>query len=351
MSVLIGHAASSESGTINGVAGDSTGKEVCTRTWYSKPWNFMAVHPDAGVRERHALAVEAACRNDNIGYGQNDRNTLNTLAKRVGYDLAKVGRCNCDCSSLQNVAAVASGAAGVTYGGNGWTTYNMKAALQNAGYRIITERAYLENAEYCVRGAIYVNTSTHTVAGLTNGSMAARTLEKAGIVNNAGTSVGMGGSAQQENSSGTGSGVNFKIGDVVTFTGNVHYASANASGGPTCRPGKARVTATCAGATHPYHLIAIGGSESNVYGWVNAGDIETASEAMGNDTFGFGDIVRFLGGPHYASANATSHGANPKSGPARVTAVCKGAAHPYHVIHTNKESTVYGWVDADKLIK
>lgn len=181
MSVLIGHAASSENGTINGAARDSTGKEVCTRTWYSKPWNFMAVHPDAGVRERHALAVEAACRNDNIGYGQNDRNTLNALAKRVNYDLSRVGKCNCDCSSLQNVAAVASGAAGVTYGSNGWTTYTMKTALQNAGYKIITERAYLGNAEYCVRGAIYVNTSTHTVAGLTNGSLAARTLSKAGI--------------------------------------------------------------------------------------------------------------------------------------------------------------------------
>lgn len=179
--ILIGHASISETGGINGEKGDSTGKEVCTRTWYSKPWDFMAIHPDATVREKHAKAIEAACANDNIGYGQSNRNTLNTLAKAVDYDLSKVGLCNCDCSALQNVAAVASGASGVTYGSNGWTTSTMKSALQDAGYKIITDSTYLTSAEYCVRGAIYVKSGSHTVAGLTDGSKASQTLSKAGI--------------------------------------------------------------------------------------------------------------------------------------------------------------------------
>lgn len=184
MSVLIGHASISEKGTINGAKGDSTTKEVCTRTWYSKPWDFMAIHPDAAVREKHAKAVEAACANNNIGYGQSDRNTLNTLAKAVGYDLSKVGKCNCDCSSLQNVAAVASGASGVSYESNGWVTSNMKAKLTAAGYIIITDGTYLTSEAYCVRGAIYVKASSHTVCGLSNGSKANDTLVKAGIVKN-----------------------------------------------------------------------------------------------------------------------------------------------------------------------
>lgn len=179
--VRIGHASISERGTVNGAKGDQTGKEVCVREWYSKPWDFVAIHPEAVVREKHAKAVEAACKNDNIGYGQGDRNTLNTMAKAVNYDLAKVGKCNCDCSSLQNVAAVASGATGVTYGSNGWTTSNMKAALKKAGYKIITERAYLESAAYCVRGAIYVKATSHTVCGLDNGRSYRATLDKAGI--------------------------------------------------------------------------------------------------------------------------------------------------------------------------
>ena len=51
MTVRIGHASISEKGTINGTKGDQTGKEVCIRTWYSKPWDYMAIHPDAPVRE------------------------------------------------------------------------------------------------------------------------------------------------------------------------------------------------------------------------------------------------------------------------------------------------------------
>lgn len=181
MAVLIGHASISEQGTINGAKGDSTGKEVCTRNWYNKPWDYMAIHPDPDVRERHARAIEQACANNNIGYGQSDRNTLNTQAKAVGYDLSKIKtKCNCDCSSLQNVAAMASGAPGVSYGSNGWTTSSMLAALRAAGYKIITASAYLTSSAYCVRGAIYVKAGSHTVCGLSNGSKANQTLAKVG---------------------------------------------------------------------------------------------------------------------------------------------------------------------------
>lgn len=181
MGIRIGHASISENGGVNGAKGDSTGKEVCVRGWYSKPWDFMAIYPEAAVREKHAAAVEAACANDNIGYGKGDRNTLNALAKAVGYNLAAVGKCNCDCSSLQNVAAVASGATGVSYGSNGWVTSTMKAALKAAGYKIITKRKYLDSDAYCIRGAIYVKASSHTVCGLDNGTEYQKTLAEAGL--------------------------------------------------------------------------------------------------------------------------------------------------------------------------
>lgn len=182
MSVRIGHASMSENGGRNGAKGDSTGKEVCVRSWYRKPWDYMAIHKKKSVREKHARAVEAACANNNIGYGQNDRNSLNTLAIKVNYDLSKVGKCNCDCSSLQNVAAVASGAKNVTYGSNGWTTSTIRTALKKADYKIITDRKYLEDEKYCVRGAIYVKEGSHTVCGLDNGSKYQDTMEKAGLI-------------------------------------------------------------------------------------------------------------------------------------------------------------------------
>lgn len=226
MSVLIGHASISENGTINGKKGDQTGKEVCVRNFYSKPskpWDFMAIHPDANVREKHAKAVEAGCANNNIGYGQGDRNTLNTEAKKVNYDLSKVGLCNTDCSEFQNVCAVASGAAGVTHGSNGWTTATMRNALKAAGYKIITDSAFLKNENYCVRGAIYVKESSHTVCGLTNGTYAAQTLAKAGI----------GGYAGNNNYSGKGIGTavakcDMNIRSVAEVKSNTVYSSIKA---------------------------------------------------------------------------------------------------------------------------
>lgn len=261
MSVRIGHASISERGTINGAKGDQTGGEVCIRTYYSKPWDYVAIHPDEMVREKHAQAIEAACLNDNIGYGQADRNTLNTLAKAVGYNLSQVGKCNCDCSSLQNVAAVASGASGATYGSNGWVTSNMKSALQKLGYKIVTDATYLASEKYCVRGAIYVKASSHTVCALDNGMEYKKTLEKAGI----------------SGSSGNGGGAaGCKVGDVVSFTGTKHYTSANATSPKSCKSGTAKVTAVSAGAKHPYHLVHTD-STSTVYGWVDAGDIGAAA--------------------------------------------------------------------------
>lgn len=68
-----------------------------------------------------------------------------------------------------------------------------------------------------------------------------------------------------------------KVGDIVEFTGNVHYTSAGATTGPSCKPGTAKVTAINAGSKHPYHLIAEKGGGSTVYGWVDAAAIKTAA--------------------------------------------------------------------------
>lgn len=78
----------------------------------------------------------------------------------------------------------------------------------------------------------------------------------------------------------------------------------------------------------------------------NGGGSASASTAIS-----VGDVVQFAGGPHYKSASASSSSGSPKAGPAKVTAISKNAKHPYHIIHTNSASTVYGWVDADKVSK
>lgn len=59
-----------------------------------------------------------------------------------------------------------------------------------------------------------------------------------------------------------------------------------------------------------------------------------------------GDIVQFNGGYHYVSSSASNPtGPQCSAGPARITLYAKGAKHPWHLIHTDSQSRVYGWVD------
>ena len=70
------------------------------------------------------------------------------------------------------------------------------------------------------------------------------------------------------------------------------------------------------------------------------------SDASGALAFAVGDVVRFTGNQHFTNANAAS-GKACKQGKAKVTAISKGAKHPYHLIkESGGGSTVYGWVNA-----
>lgn len=142
-----------------------------------------------------------------------------------------------------------------------------------------------------------------------------------------------------------------KVGDIVTFTGKRHYTSSfNGAASRTCRSGKARVTVISKGKAHPYHLVAVSGGGSNVYGWVNAADIEGASKAVATE-IKVGDTVTYTGKVHYTSCYAGAVAKSCKGGTAKVTAIRSGKPHPYHLVNAEKGCTVYGWVDADKVSK
>lgn len=67
-----------------------------------------------------------------------------------------------------------------------------------------------------------------------------------------------------------------KVGDIVNFTGDRHYVSANSGTGHKCNPGKAKITAIygLGESRHPYHCVKEKDGGSTVYGWVDAEDIE-----------------------------------------------------------------------------
>ena len=71
-------------------------------------------------------------------------------------------------------------------------------------------------------------------------------------------------------------GLQFKVGDIVNFTGTNHYASVNAASGPKVKAGKAKITAIHKGGKHPYHCRAVndaGAFVGGVYGWCDAADV------------------------------------------------------------------------------
>lgn len=91
--------------------------------------------------------------------------------------------------------------------------------------------------------------------------------------------LGAGGATTPSTPESSTAGGTLAVGDVVTFTGSKHYTSANAATGKNCKAGKATITQIYKSGKHPYHLKAVSGGGSNVYGWVDAADISGAQAA------------------------------------------------------------------------
>jgi hypothetical protein len=172
--IKIGHASISESGSVNGTAGDSTGREV----YINEDFDITSLEPNVVLRPKtltlakaSAAACEAGCKNNNIGYSQSGRNTLYNLAKEVGYDLSKVStKCNTDCSAFMTVCAIVGGSR-ITYGSNAPTTTNMRTRFKQSGdYEVLVDSRHTKMTDYLKRGDILVCEGSHTVMVLENGS-------------------------------------------------------------------------------------------------------------------------------------------------------------------------------------
>ena len=86
----------------------------------------------------------------------------------------------------------------------------------------------------------------------------------------------------------------------------------------------------------------------NSYAVVSTG---SSNGNSGTKTYNVGDIVNFKGGTHYISSYSSAKGSIARAGKAKITLGpdCKGngGAHPWHLIHVDNTSNVYGWVDRD----
>ena len=166
MSVLIAHASIDEHNKAKGgQAGDQTGKEVCVRSWYNKPWQYVIRFSDKKMADKVADCMENAAKNIYIGYDQNQRNTLLKEARKYNYDVSKVKvPCETDCSALVSVACMYAGIpeSALTLQGNCAHTRNLRMMLKNTGeVEIYSTVAYTQKSDRLKRGDILLKEGSH----------------------------------------------------------------------------------------------------------------------------------------------------------------------------------------------
>ena len=172
MAVKIGHASIGENGKVTGgQAGDQTGKEVKISNYYvhSKGWVVLRCK-DKAKRNKIAEAMEKACKNDSIGYDQNQRDTLYNNVKTTGYDPSKTTKkVETDCSALVRVCIAY--AYGEDVAGN-IRTISQPAELVKTGlFTKYTADKYCRSSDHLVRGDILCTpVSGHTVVVLDDGA-------------------------------------------------------------------------------------------------------------------------------------------------------------------------------------
>ena len=175
MAVIIGSARQDENGrAYGGQAGNQSGREISTQNWYlhSKGWRVLRAK-DAGVGQRLALAMRAACDNKNIGYNQWRRNTLYDAAAVWGFDISRVNTpVETDCSAL--VRTCIAYAAGITTLPSSLRTGNMCSLILATGqFEELSGKEYTTKPDYLKAGDILcTKTSGHTVIVLTDGAKA-----------------------------------------------------------------------------------------------------------------------------------------------------------------------------------
>ena len=169
MAVLIGSARIDENGRIKGgKAGDQTGKEVATETWYLDKKGWRVFRPkSAVVAEMIAWDMQAAFDNNCIGYDQSQNQTLWNIVCSLKFDCSKVkSPCETDCSQLVRVCI---NYAGIPIGM--FSTADEPAYILGTGEFIeLTEARYTKQANYLRRGDILCTPRKgHTVVVLTDG--------------------------------------------------------------------------------------------------------------------------------------------------------------------------------------
>lgn len=153
-----------------GTAGDQTGNEVKSGSWYDFNQTQVLFWKDASLAKKYVGALKYFASSNLVGYDQTERITLyNALVKvHWKYSSLKV-KVETDCSSL--VLAAVNCAVGKKLVTSAANTSTMKSILMNTG--LFSEKSgkkYTDSGDYLALGAILIAPGHHTISAIENGS-------------------------------------------------------------------------------------------------------------------------------------------------------------------------------------
>ena len=146
---MIVHASISENGNAGwdgkAKAGDQSGREVCTRTWYNKGWNVVLRHNDINIAKKAVELAVMLADSNLVGYDQSERNTLYKALKACKFDVDAYIRSGkkteTDCSAFV-YAVYACLIKSMRYDGNAPTTRTMRAMFKKHGFTELKDVKY-----------------------------------------------------------------------------------------------------------------------------------------------------------------------------------------------------------------
>lgn len=170
MPLLCGWASIDERGKISGgKAGDQTGKEVKMGSWYYFRQKHCLRWKNEEYAKEYAKVIKALCKNEHVGYDQNQRTTLFTELKRLNWDYTKLSKnVECDCSEL--IACGVNCVLKKAIIPSHVYTGNLSEYLVSSGYfKKLTGNKYCLGSSYLKIGDVLNAPGHHVISVLENG--------------------------------------------------------------------------------------------------------------------------------------------------------------------------------------
>lgn len=320
---LLGHARIDENGNVMyGQAGDQNGQELMYEDFGDNKWGFTKVFRvrDIDMAERIGDGVLQACRNDNIGYSQSDRYSMQTEMEKAGSIYGIKNKCNCDCSSLvRNACTIAgvrhqSGAQLSKY----MRTYTQRDELMNTG--LFEELVWKSGMKLYKGDILWKNGHTGTIV-------------------------------DSEYKRATDPSEAFKWYGMATTTLNVRKKPDSSTADTLYIPRRyvqANEIVEVCDDTHTagWYYCRI---KNEYYAWLSAKYIAKTTKVPDYAKIGVGSKVEFTGTKVYASSYKNGKGVSAE----KCIGVITRDDGNFHKYHFKSDSGVEGWVDATdvKIVK